>query len=257
MSLGAFTQAGNNELSITVLTLHRTQSTLLAMSHSVREHLRLEIDDYDEKIRRWIPGYDSMIRIAAESVAEISPDRVIDIGSGTGALAEAILEHRTVGVVELLDIDPEMLNRGANRVVRFGDRARPVLGSYDDPFECCDAFSASLSLHHIPTLGQKAALFRRVFDALRPGGVLVNGDINMPEDVDEARPLYTLWAQHQISCGIKEKQAWAHFDIWAGEDTYLPLDAELGVLRATGFEAARVWSEGPVGVVVARKPSPL
>lgn len=79
----------------------------------------------------------------------------------------------------------------------------------------------------------------------------------MPEDVDEARPLYALWAQHQISHGIKEKEAWAHFDIWAGEDTYLPLDAELGVLRATGFEAARVWSEGPVGVVVARKPSPL
>ena len=226
------------------------------MSHSVRTHLRLEIDDYDEKIRRWIPGYEMMIGTAAEAVAEISPDLVIDIGSGTGALAEAILERDSVGAVQLLDIDPEMLEHGASRVARFGARARPTLQSYDDAFESCDAFSASLSLHHIPTLGGKTDLFRRAFAALRPGGVLVNGDINMPADPDEARPLYSFWAEHQMENGISEEQAWAHFDVWAGEDTYLPLEDELTALRAVGFNAARVWNEGPVGVVVARKPSP-
>ena len=226
------------------------------MSHSVRSHLRLEIDDYDEKIRRWIPGYERMIGTAAEAVAEISPELVVDIGSGTGALAEAILEHGSVGTVQLLDIDPEMLERGARRVGRFGDRARPMLKSYDDPFESCDAFSASLSLHHISTLEGKADLFRRAFAALRPGGVLVNGDINMPADPDEAQPLYGFWAEHQVANGISEDQAWAHFDVWAGEDTYLPLADELSALRAVGFEAARVWNAGPVGVVVARKPSP-
>ena len=226
------------------------------MSHSVRTHLRLEIADYDEKICRWIPGYETMIRTAAEAVAEISPELVVDIGSGTGALAEAILEHDSVGAVQLLDIDPEMLERGAGRVERFGDRARPTLRSYDDPFEQCDAFSASLSLHHIPTLEAKGGLFRRAFAALRPGGVLVNGDVNMPADADEAHSLYSFWARHQVANGIPEEEAWAHFDAWAGEDTYLPLEDELGALRAAGFDAARVWNEGPVGVVVARKPSP-
>lgn len=225
------------------------------MPHSVRTHLRLEIDEYDEKIRRWIPGYEEMIRTAADAVAEIGPELVIDIGSGTGALAEAILEHATVGAVRLLDIDPEMLQRGASRVERFGDRARPTLASYDDPFEPCDAFSASLSLHHIPTLEGKAELFARAYAALRPGGVLVNGDINMPADTDAARTMYAFWAEHQVAHGVSEEQAWAHFDVWAGEDVYLPLEAELAALRAVGFEAARVWNEGPVGVVVARKPA--
>ena len=78
----------------------------------------------------------------------------------------------------------------------------------------------------------------------------------MPADPDEARPLYSLWAEHQMENGIPEEQAWAHFDVWAGEDTYLPLEDELAALRAVGFDAARVWNEGPVGVVVARKPSP-
>ncbi len=44
-----------------------------------------------------------------------------------------------------------------------------------------------------------------------------------------------------------------HFEEWAEEDTYLPLDAELAALREIGFEAERVWNDGPVGVVVARK----
>lgn len=226
------------------------------MSHSVRSHLQLEIDDYDEKIRRWIPGYETMIRTAAEAVAEVCPDVVLDIGSGTGALAEAILEHDTVGSVTLVDIDPEMLDRGARRVARFGERARPMLGSYDDPLPQCDAVSASLALHHIASLEAKAALFRKVFDALRPGGVLVNGDINMPADPEEARALYAFWARHQVEHGISEDQAWAHFEVWAGEDTYLPLPDELEALRSIGFEATRIWNTGPVGVVLARKPSP-
>ena len=77
----------------------------------------------------------------------------------------------------------------------------------------------------------------------------------MPADLDEAQPLYGFWAEHQVANGISEDQAWANFDVWAGEDTYLPLVDELSALRAVGFEAARVWNEGPVGVVVARKPS--
>ena len=35
------------------------------MSHSVRHHLRLEIDAYDETIRTFIPGYQEQAREGA------------------------------------------------------------------------------------------------------------------------------------------------------------------------------------------------
>ena len=62
------------------------------MSHSVRRHLHLEIDEYDEIIRQFIPGYDQMLEQVARAVALSGPGRVLDLGAGTGALSEAILQ---------------------------------------------------------------------------------------------------------------------------------------------------------------------
>ncbi len=223
------------------------------MTHSVRRHLRVDIDDYDATIRCFIPGYERMLAVAADAVAQGRPGHVVDLGAGTGGLSEVLLERDEVGTVQLLDVDPEMLARARSRLERFGDRARFTLRSYDEPFEPCDAFAASLSLHHIPTLDGKTTLFRRAFEALLPWGVLVNADVNMPEDAEERRALYAHWADHQVRSGIPEERAWAHFEEWAEEDTYLPLEAELAALRSVGFRAERVWNDGPVGVVVARK----
>lgn len=223
------------------------------MTHSVRRHLRLEIDDYDATIRRFIPGYERMLAVAADAVAQVKPGHVVDLGAGTGGLSESLLKRDEVGKVELLDVDPEMLAQARSRLERFGDRARFTLRSFDEPFGPCDAFAASLSLHHLPTLDRKTRLFRRAYEALRPGGVLVNADVNMPDDGEERRALYRHWADHLVRSGIPEERAWGHFEEWAEEDTYLPLDAELEALRGVGFRAARVWNDGPVGVVVARK----
>jgi tRNA (cmo5U34)-methyltransferase len=223
------------------------------MSHSVRRHLRLEIADYDATIRRWIPGYETMLSVAAEAVASVRPEWVVDLGSGTGALAQALLERPEVGVVELLDVDPEMLEQARTRVDRFGDRAVFTLRSFAEPFGPCNAFAASLSLHHIPSMEAKADLFRRVFAALRPGGVFVNADATMPADEAGRAKLFRYWADHQMEQGIPEEEAFAHFDEWSEEDTYMPLEVELAALRAAGFDAGQVWASGPIGVVVAKK----
>ena len=220
---------------------------MCSVSHSVRRHLRLDIGDYDETIRRFIPGYETMLSVAAEAVAAAGPAHVVDLGAGTGALSEAVLAAAPDAVVELLDVDAEMLDRARARLDRFGDRVRFTLRSFEEPFAPCDAFAASLSLHHIPTIEAKAALFVRVHDALRPGGVLVNADATMPAEASASAPLYRFWADHLVAGGIPDERAWAQ------EDTYLPLDDELAALRAAGFEAEQVWSAGPIGVVVARK----
>ena len=223
------------------------------MSHSVRRHLGLEISAYDEAIRRFIPGYRIMLGVAADAVAAAEPDLVCDLGAGTGALSEALLARRAVGTVELLDVDAEMMDQSRQRLQRFGDRVRFTLRSYNEAFSSCDAFAASLSLHHIPTIEAKSAMYARAFAALPPGGVLVNADAYLPVDSTERDRLFRYWVDHMLASGISEERAWQHFEDWAEEDAYLPLDAELEALTGIGFDADSVWSDGPIRVVVAKK----
>ena len=223
------------------------------MSHSVRQHLQLDVEAYDASIRIFIPGYEAMLERAAKEIVRVKPERILDLGAGTGALAEAILERRQAGVVELVDVDDEMLRRAESRLRRFGDRVRLRKQSFNDPLPNCDAVAASLSLHHVADMDAKTALYGRIAQALRPGGVFVNADATMPEADPDRAADYAAWAAHMAACGVDEAQAYRHFDKWSDEDTYFPLDRELRAMREAGFDAECVWRRTPSTVLVGHK----
>ena len=220
------------------------------MSHSVRRHLRLEIDEYDREIRRFVPGYGEMIRVAAECVATAGQGLVTDLGAGTGALSEAILDRRAFGSVELVDADPEMLRCARVRLARFGDGARFREGTFDDPLPSCVGVAASLALHHVPAMERKRILYRRIRDALRPEGVFVNADVAVPAPGAERDVVYRLWMDHMAAHGIGETQAHRHFDEWAEEDTYFPVGEEMAAMTDAGLDTRCAWSLGPMTVLV-------
>lgn len=223
--------------------------------HSVRRHLRVEIDAYDETIRRFIPGYEAMLEVAARTLATARPDLVLDLGAGTGALSEALLLHGEAGTVELLDVDGEMLDQARIRLARFGARVRFRQMSFLGELPPCDAAAASLALHHIPSIDAKRAVYGRILAALRPGGLFVNADAVMPAGQAAQAATYEAWADHMVACGIERSRAFEHFAEWADEDTYFPLEAELDALRAAGFDADCVWRQSSMAVVAGRRPS--
>ena len=223
------------------------------MSHSVRSHLRLEVDAYDEAIRRFIPGYEEGLNRIAGEVAAIRRALALDLGTGTGALAEAMLEHECVGAVEAIDVDPEMLDRARIRLRRFGSRVRFRECSFEAPLSACDAVAACLALHHIPAIRRKRALYRHIFRALRPGGVFVIADVTMTADPVERERCYRIWTAHLASHGIEERRAREHFDEWSSEDTYFPVAEELTALREAGFVAECPWQDPPNTLLVGRK----
>ena len=223
------------------------------MSHSVRRHLRVEIEAYDRIIRAFIPAYEEMLEKAARAVAEARPRRVIDLGAGTGALAQALLRRCEKATVELIDADAEMLDQARERLSPFASRVSYSVRDFQGPLPPCDAAVASLALHHVPTLAEKREIFGAIHAALPPGGVFVNADATMPADPAARRADYETWAAHLVSRGIEEEQAWRHFREWSGEDTYLPLEEELAALEEAGFDADCLWRVVPLAVVRAGK----
>ena len=223
--------------------------------HSVRRHLRVEVGAYDEAIRRFIPGYEAMLAVAAAEIARARPGLVLDLGGGTGALSEAILLAAPHAVVELIDVDRDMLATARERLAGFGSRACFREASFDDPLPEADAVAASLALHHVPTMDEKQRLFVRIYDCLSPGGVFVNADATMPADPESRDATWRAWAAHLMSCGISEERAYRHFDEWQEEDTYFPREAETAAMATAGFDVTASWSSGPMVVAVGKRPN--
>ena len=224
------------------------------MGHSVSRHLRLEIDAYDASIRQFIPGYEPMLNAAVSAVLEVADlRRVVDLGSGTGALAERLLERDPKVQVELWDVDSEMLDKARQRLARFGERAAYRERSFFDPLDRVDAAMASLALHHVLEEKEKLALYRKIATGLRPGGALANADVTMSANEAERRATFRSWADHMVAHGIAEEQAWRHFDEWSEEDRYFPLEVERSALETAGLEAECRFSDPPSTVLVGRK----
>ena len=225
------------------------------MNHSVRSHLGIEIGAYDKAIRKFLPGYDEMLALAAHTVARTSPGHVLDLGAGTGALSLAVLTRCEDCRVTLIDLDPEMLEQARERLAPYASRVCFLEQSFHDALPDCDAVVASLALHHVPSMVEKRRLFGAIHTSLRPGGVFVNADVTMPAAAEARRTDFETWAAHLVASGISENRAWEHFEEWAAEDFYFPLKEELSALEAAGLLAECLWRKTPSTVMMGVKPS--
>lgn len=213
-------------------------------THSVKRHLDVAAEDYDVQIRRFIPHYDEMIATGVELLAAVAPSdgRVLDLGGGTGSLSRAVLDGLPGVRVTLLDVDADMLSEARRRLADAAGRVSFHEGSFLDPLPAADAVVASLALHHVHDLETKTALYRAICDALPRGGVLVNLDAAVSDGARLNAVMFDRMAARMGDHGITEAEARGHFAAWANEDTYFPLDAELGAMRQAGFDEVEcVW----------------
>jgi tRNA (cmo5U34)-methyltransferase len=216
----------------------------MSADHRVLGHLRVDAAEYDREIRRFIPGYDDMLRTAVRWLEGHVPagGLVIDLGAGTGALSAAVLEALPEVRVRLVDVDPAMLEVAK---ARCRDRVEQCRATFAEGLVACDAVVASLSLHHVADVAEKRALYRRIHDVLRPGGLLVICDACVHASGPERTRLFEEWSQGMQRAGITAAEAQGHFAQWATEDFYQPLADELVWLREAGFaQADCFWKLG-------------
>lgn len=217
--------------------------------HSVSSHLRLDTAEYDRIIRTYIPHYDESRRVQLDLLAAAGlPDAavIVDLGGGTGSLAEAILERFPRVSVVVRDIDPAMLEQARGRLARFGARVELGVGAFLDPLPEADAVLCAFALHHVPDLRQKAQVYRGIRKALRAEGVFLNADA-------VSGPFWPMlreeWAGFMAGQGFTLDQAYRNLADWAEEDTYFSVREEIGAMMEGGFTQAECfWRHGPIAV---------
>ncbi len=134
--------------------------------------------EYDESRRRLIPCYDlfyaTAAELAARTVKTTSP-LILDLGAGTGLLSEFIMQKFPSASLNLLDESAEMLSKAQLRLEKYNPKIFVQPMTTPLPIGGVHAIISSLAIHHL-TDEDKRDLFRRIFQALVPGGIFINGE---------------------------------------------------------------------------------
>jgi tRNA (cmo5U34)-methyltransferase len=200
--------------------------------------------------RFFVPERERQMALLTALVPRLPDARaVVDLCCGEGLLSAALLAAQAEAVVVGLDGSPAMRAAAERRLAARG--ARFTTGECDlhalelpatGPLR---AIVSSLALHHVPH-ERKAALYRRLHDALAPGGALLIADLVCPPTAAGREAAAAEWdesvRQADLAAGAGgavfarfEADRWNWFRFPDEIDHPAPLASELEWLREAGF----------------------
>ena len=215
-------------------------------------HLGIKPGEYDTLIATLIPHYAELIDAAADAVDTMARavPTVVDLGTGSGALAQRIARVRPRARLIGVDADPSMLAAASHRL-------RGKIQTVEEDFERtrlprCDVVSASFALHHVPTGRRKAAVYKKCFQSLRPGGMFVSADCYLASSTALRKHGHERWLNH-LQRSYSRKKAEEFLRTWAKEDVYFTLERDIELLSEAGFGVEVTWRRDSFAVLVGLK----
>jgi tRNA (cmo5U34)-methyltransferase len=208
---------------------------------------------YDASRRRLVPDHDAFYAAAVDALrlAERPPERVIDLGAGTGLLSRLVLDAHPDARITLLDAAPAML---AEAEKALGDRAAYVVGDLREalPDGEWDAVVSALAIHHLEH-EDKRTLFARIGEALAPGGVFVNAD-QVAAPTPHLEDAYGHAHEAHARGAGSDDAEWSAATHRMKADRLATLEDQLGWLREAGLtDIDVIYKNHAFAVIVGRR----
>jgi len=180
--------------------------------------------------------------------ADGEPFLFVDLGAGLGAAARAVLDRYPAAEAILADYSPQMMDEGARELASYAGRYRYVefdLSSGEWPAAIpasVPAVISSLCVHHLPD-ERKRRLFGEIFARLAPGGWYLNYDpVSTQDPVVEAAWLRASDRRDPTAAEKRANRSPEQLAHWENHVRYIiPLEPQVGFLRAAGFDAVDVY----------------
>jgi len=164
---------------------------------------------FDDMISRSVPGYDLLVRLVAlYADIFVTPDsRIYDLGCSTGVMTRVIasqIDARNVDIIAL-DNSPAMIEKCRT------EQPHPSI-----QWQCADVMDVTIKNASLILLNltlqfiapeQRDELLRRIYQGLKPGGVLLLTEKVCYEDAQQQRTMTELYQ------GFKKIQGYSDLEI--------------------------------------------
>lgn len=175
------------------------------------EQWHFDADTYLEMVRSEIPTYDELQERLAAATTTIAAERILDLGTGTGVTAAAVLQVHHGATLVGVDGSDQMLSHARSLLPHADLRVAQLEDPLPEgPF---DLVVSAFAVHHLPGTA-KADLYRRVAEVLRPGGRLVVLDVVVP--IGEVERPVPLDPEIDVPSPLADQLDWMHdagFDV--------------------------------------------
>lgn len=206
---------------------------------NVKKHFEEEAKEYDELILKLIPNYKEMITSLINCIPfEASkPIKVLDLGCGTGNVTREVKKRYKHAYITCIDLAEDMINVAQFKLSEYDDIQYQVADLREVDFgNDYDLVISSLALHHLKTDDEKIAIYQKIYDALKEGGVFYNADNVLASNDYLNNVNLEQWKDFMLRTISQEEIEKKWLPIYYKEDHPAPLIDHVDWLRNLGFK---------------------
>jgi tRNA (cmo5U34)-methyltransferase len=214
---------------------------------------------YSQRDPIWLPEFRQMFALVSELLKPHlkADDLILDVGAGTGNLSRTVLEAIPDVKCVLMDFSANMLSAVPLVLAPFAGRFETLVADFIDADYGAaryDAIISSFAIHHCRGAAEYGALYRKLANALKPGGIFVCCDVVAGADESLSLLNENGWRAFLIEQGLESAEVERILSNYHVEDSPLDCPSHLTLLKEAGFATVDVvWKRSNFAVYVGIK----
>lgn len=213
-------------------------------------------ESYDRDILNTIPYYDEVYNQIADVVSVAFLNKAVswlDVGCGTGKMAEVALEQCNVEKMICIDNSSAMLEVARQKIrssyVEF--LKLPMEGiDYDSQFDVI----SSILVNHYLSYEERMIAVRDCYHVLKEEGIYITFENFAPCDETMKKLYLKRWEKYQYSKGKSIKECEEHLNRYGTEYFPITIQEQIGILKECRFRNIEIfWCSYMQVGILARK----
>lgn len=199
-------------------------------------------DEYDREIRRTLPYYDEFYKTVIDVVKAYKTSAVkwLDVGCGTGKMAQSAFEQTDIEKLVLCDCSDKMIEISKNRFCSRKNAEFIVSSILElDTDEKFDVITA-IQVNHYLKKDERLSALKKYYQALKPDGILICFENFAPNSEQGEKLILKRWYLFQRSQGKSEDECMEHINRYKKSYFPITIPEHIEAISSAGFKSAEV-----------------